>query len=88
MNDKGVVVVVDRLPVPETEILDNPRPCFPLEWWQIECPAMVFVYLPEANSESYHFAKLLAHCYFGVSSQCIAQDKYSGQFRDERDGDQ
>jgi hypothetical protein len=73
--------------IPESDILES-IPYFPLKLWQIECPAMIFVYLPNDEQKQYHFVKLLSHFFFGVSSQCVVQGKYSDQFQKGRNADQ
>ena len=73
--------------IPESDIVES-KPYLPLKLWQIECPAMIFVYLPSDDQKQYHFIKLLAHFFFGVSSQCVVQGKYTDQFRNGKSADQ
>jgi hypothetical protein len=63
----------------ETEIMPNPDPLYKLEEWQIECPAIVFVYAADNKSDQYDFMKMLSDFHFGVQSQYIVQAKCSKQ---------
>ena len=54
-------------------------PVYPLEDWQFECPAMVFVYLPNKRTDIYDCVKMLSDLEFGISSQCIVQSTVQKQ---------
>lgn len=45
----------------------------PIEHWQIECPAMIFLYLPENGTTVYNCAKTICDLQVGVNSQMIVQ---------------
>ena len=45
----------------------------------VECPAVVFIYLPERKTDTYHFVKMLASYFHGVPSQCLVQQTYIRQ---------
>lgn len=64
--------------VPEERIV-NREPCIQAEDWQIECPAMIFIYLPKKEAESYNLVKMFAHFVFGVQSQCIVSETFKKQ---------
>jgi hypothetical protein len=50
--------------------------------WQVECPAVIFINLPDADPGTYHFVKLLSNFFFGsIPSQCIVEKKYREQVR-------
>jgi hypothetical protein len=63
----------------ETEAMPNPEPVYKLEDWQIECPAIVFVYASDNKSDQYNFMKMLSDFHFGVQSQYIVQANCSKQ---------
>jgi len=66
----------------ETEV--NPMPIVRVDLNQVECPSLVFVYLPDETTETYHFVKLLAQFEFGVQSQCVVSTKFCSQKRPEQ----
>lgn len=47
--------------------------------WQLECPAMLFVYLPEKETGSYNCVKSICDLFIGGNTQCIVQKTASGQ---------
>jgi hypothetical protein len=66
----------------DREAEPNPQPIFMLEDWQYECPALVFVYLPEKKrTDLYDYVKLLSDVQFGINSQCMVQETCSSQGR-------
>ena len=59
----------------ETIVFDeNPTPLYELQHWQYECPALIFVYLPENRTDLYDCVKLMCDLEFGINSQCIVQE--------------
>lgn len=48
---------------------------------QIECPSMIFCYLPDTGTRLYENVKTICDFYPGVNSQCIVQAKVRSQTR-------
>jgi len=65
--------------VSEAEIERNPMPTMRLETWQVECPCVLLVFLPDNTSERYHIVKMASHFSFGVPCQCAVADTFSRQ---------
>jgi len=61
---------------------EEPMVLHPAE--DVECPSLVFVYLPDDTSDNYNYVKMLSHFFNGVQSQCVVSDKYNKQKRPEQ----
>jgi len=51
---------------------------------EVECPSLVFAYLPDDNKDNYHYIKMLSHFFKGVQSQCVVSEKFIMQRRPEQ----
>jgi hypothetical protein len=71
----------DNFIAAEDEAMPNPRPAFELEDWQIECPAIVFVYAADNSTAQYDCVKMFSDFQFGVQCQYIVQEKCAAQGR-------
>jgi hypothetical protein len=47
--------------------------------WQVECPAVILICLPEKEAKPYKALKFLTNAEFGVQSQCIVVKSYNSQ---------
>lgn len=52
---------------------------FKVEEWQIECPAMIFCYLPDDDKSFYDCVKTMGDLELGVATQCIVQETATKQ---------
>jgi len=52
-----------------------PRPDLILGSWQIQCPSIVFFYLPDDSKDVYNCIKMIGDIEFGINTQCMVQQK-------------
>eukprot|EP00559_Dactyliosolen_fragilissimus_P005779 CAMPEP_0184858258 /NCGR_PEP_ID=MMETSP0580-20130426/3389_1 /TAXON_ID=1118495 /ORGANISM="Dactyliosolen fragilissimus" /LENGTH=1354 /DNA_ID=CAMNT_0027354333 /DNA_START=16 /DNA_END=4080 /DNA_ORIENTATION=+ len=45
----------------------------------VECPSIVFVYLPDNKADTYNVVKMISHFHHGVQSSCAVAQKFSSQ---------
>ena len=64
--------------IQESEISDK-KLYNAIDDWQLECPAMLFVYLPEKETGSYNCVKSICDLFIGGNTQCIVQKTASAQ---------
>ena len=72
--------ITGRPELSSSQVID-PQPLYELELWQVECPALVFFYLPEKETMAYDCVKFLSDVFFGINTQCFVHKTLTNQKR-------
>jgi len=62
-----------------SDVASKQKPSIIVPSTDVECPSLVFAYLPDAGTENYSYIKMMSHFVMGLQSQCVVSAKFSMQ---------
>ena len=59
--------------------VQDPMPIQFINIKSVECPALVFVYLPDDSTDTYNAVKMISHFFWGLQCSCAVAKKFESQ---------